>query len=263
MNPQLFIDCIEQAVSLIRASGTRKDRMREELAAHLAASWEEERRRDDDAPAAAQRAIGRLGDLGELSRGLQESVPRLEQWLFTPLPFMRHIDAMDRALGRALSRRDPEIPWRHAARVTLRMTSAIAVTEVIVILVTTSIQARPHSPWPTILLWAIASLVVTAAGCIIFPLLSEAMTRALQSPNRSRLREALYLALSSIVVIGLGLGFVLIVSLGNPQDILFSRSDWPRLLVASLFAPPTLGFAARDSIARQRGRSGWGINSSS
>jgi hypothetical protein len=255
MNPQLFIDGIERAVGPVRASGTRKDRMREELAAHLAASWEEERGRDGNGPAAAERAIRRLGDIDELSRGLQDSVPWVERWLFIPLPFLRWLDVLDCALRR----RDPETPFRHAARVTIGMTAVIAALEIIVVPVSTAIQARPRSDWPTMALWAVASLMVSAAGSIGFMLLFEATIRALQGANGIRMRVALCMALSSLFAIGLGLGFILIVSLGGHREALFAWSDWPRLLVVSLFAPPMLAYAARDERARRRGRSGWGI----
>ncbi len=85
MNQDLFVDCIERAVGPVRASGPRKDRMREELAAHLAASWEEERGRVGDDSEAARRAIQRLGDIDELGRDLRDSVPRLEPVALHPL----------------------------------------------------------------------------------------------------------------------------------------------------------------------------------
>jgi hypothetical protein len=139
------------------------------------------------------------------------------------------------------------------------MTASIAVAEMILVPVLTAIHARPRSDWPTTLLWAVASLVVTAAGGLVFPLLGEATIRALQGEKKSRLRVALYMALSTLIVIVLGFGFALIVSLGSHQGLLFARSDWVRLVTGSLFAPPMLAYAARDAIARRRSRSGWGI----
>lgn len=255
MNPQLFIDVIERAVGPVRASHVRRDRMREELAAHLAASWEEERRRDGDGPAAALRAIQRLGNAGELSRGLQDSVPRLERWLCTPLPLLKWLDDLDRALRRS----DRETPFGHAARVTAQLTAAIAAVEILVVPVSAAIQNRPPSDWPTVALWAVASLLTFAAGAFVFPLICEAVVHALQGAHKSWTRVSLYLALSSLAVVGLGLGFVLIVSLGGHREVLFAWSDWLRLLAASLFAPPLLAFAAHDEHARRRGRGGWGI----
>ena len=60
--------------------------MREELSAHLAGRFEEERGRLGDDVAAAERAIERLGEVSELTRSLQDSVPWLERVLCTPLP---------------------------------------------------------------------------------------------------------------------------------------------------------------------------------
>jgi hypothetical protein len=255
MNPTPFTDYIEQVVGPIQAADARKDRMREELAAHLVASWEEERDRGRDVHDAAERAIRRMGDAGELSRGLADSVPRLERWLFMPLRSPVWLDALDRVM----SRRKDETSMRHAIRVTTGMTAAIGAAELVVVPVSAALHARPHSDWPTILLWAIASLAVTGAGGIIFTLLGDATIRALQDARPSRMRVACYLVLSSLVAIGLGLGFVLIVSLDPHHGARFARSDGLRLMAGSLFAPPMLAQAARESVARRRRRGSWGI----
>ena len=69
---------------------------------------------------------------------------------------------------------------------------------------------------------------------------------------------AFCLVLSSFFVIGLGLTFILIVSLGAHREALFAWSDLPRLLIGSLFAPPLLAFAALDERARRRGKADGG-----
>jgi hypothetical protein len=255
MNQDVFVDCIERAVGPVRASGPRKDRMREELAAHLAASWAEERARLGDDRAAAERAIRRLGEIEEIRRSLEDSVPRLERWLFTPLSSLSFLDALDRASFR----RDDETPLHHAVRVTIGLTAAGACAMLLGFLVAIATEPTPRVNWPTRLFWSVASLVVMAAGGIIFPLLCEAMIGTLQKGRRGWLRAALYATLSSFVVIALGLGFVLMVSIGPQPGLLFDRSDWLRLLAASLIAPPFLAVAARSAIARRRSRSGWGI----
>ncbi len=182
MNPERFTEYIERAVGPVRAADWRKDRMREELAAHLAASWEQERSRDGDDTAAVERALRRIGENGELSRCLQDAVPRLERWLFTPVRSMSWIDAVDRMV----SPRKHETPLHHAVRVTAGLTAAIALAELIVVPLAIAINARPRTDWATTLLWAIASLVVTGAGGIAFMLLGSAMARAIEDGGAGR-----------------------------------------------------------------------------
>ncbi len=254
MNQDLFVDCIERAVGPVRASGPRKDRMREELAAHLAASCEEERARGGDDSEASERAIRRLGDVDQLGRDLRDSVPRLERWLFSPLPFLSFLDALDGTM----SRREVETPLRHALRVTGTVTAAITAVELILVPMVVAMVARPGRFRPPALPWAVASVVVVAAGSLIFPLLCDAMIRALRSGTRRRLLLTLLAASSSLAVMGLGLTFVLIVSLGSHQGALFDWSDWPRLFATSLLGPPCVALVADSAIAR-RSRDSWGI----
>lgn len=85
---------VEQVVRPIRASGRRKNQMREELLAHLEGLLVEEQAREGDDAAAVGRALARFGAPGQLTAELQATVPRWEQWAFTPLPglqrFRRH-----------------------------------------------------------------------------------------------------------------------------------------------------------------------------
>ena len=254
MNPQVFIDAIEQAVGPVRGSDTRKDRMREELAAHLAAGWQEECGRDaGDAP--EERVLRRLGPIDELTRSLQDSVPRLEQWLFTPLPGSRRIDRMDRVL----QRNEGETPFRHAARITTALVATLAALELVVVPLAILIRGRGLSSWPTTFVWAAASLAVTAIGCMVLILLDARMVGTLQERGRGRRRPWLLLAFSSLVVIGLGAGFALTVSLGSRDGLLFVQSDWLRLGLCSLLAPVVLALSARESLSRGRRRRGWGL----
>jgi hypothetical protein len=78
---------VERAVRPVRSSGRRKDRMREELLAHLTASYEEEFARLGDENAARAEAIRRFGEPAALTAELQASVPlkgwveyQLERW---------------------------------------------------------------------------------------------------------------------------------------------------------------------------------------
>lgn len=255
MNAERLNETIERAVGPVRSSLKRKDRMREELAAHLTASWEEERNRDGDDAAATERAIKRLGDLDELSVELQRSVPWLERRLFTPVAFLKWLDALDLAMRR----RDSETPLRYAVRIMIWMTLTIAAIEIVALPIAAAIRSRPQTGGP-IWVWFFATLAGIALGSLIFPLLCEATIRAIEDGNGWGVRTAICLTLSSVAVVALGLGFALIVSLAGPPGFSFDPSNLPRLVAGSLFAPPLVGFAARESISRRRRRLGWATN---
>lgn len=65
---------VERAVRPVRAGARRKDRMREELLAHLASIYEEEFARLGDERPAREEAVLRFGEPAALTRGLQESL---------------------------------------------------------------------------------------------------------------------------------------------------------------------------------------------
>jgi hypothetical protein len=69
---------VERAVRPVRASRTRKRRMREELLAHLTAVFEEEAARLGEERGALEQTTQRFGDPTELTGQLQESVPAID-----------------------------------------------------------------------------------------------------------------------------------------------------------------------------------------
>ena len=81
--PKGFESRIEQLVESIRASGRRRAVMREEILAHLSQAYGEELARCGDESAAQEESLRRFGDLNEVRRQLQASVPLSERWLFT------------------------------------------------------------------------------------------------------------------------------------------------------------------------------------
>jgi len=228
--------------------------MGEELSAHLTASFEEERARLGDDQAAAERAILRLGKVSELTRSLQDSVPWLERLLYTPLPSPRFCDTWDRAWAR---RSDEALP-RYAARITFWLTALIAGGELMGVLAASAVRTRPMD-WPVILVWAAAAHAVYAAGTFVSPFLCEGMAHALLAGSSRRRCQVLYAALSSLTVIVLVPGFVLIVSVCAPHGQVFHRSDWLRVLVVALLAPIILTLGAQSFIARRRLQVGWGL----
>jgi hypothetical protein len=224
--------------------------MREELFAHLEASFEEERAHLGDDRAASERAILRLGEAGALTRSLQDSVPWLERVLFTRLTPDYHFE------NRGRRRRD-ETVLRYAIRITTWMTAVIAVADFFVLLVSAATSDRPMD-WRMAFTWITAQLAFIGAGTFLFPFLWEAMVRALQggSSRRYGCRPALVAALSSLVVIALTLAFVLIVTVMSPYGQVFRRSDWPVVLVMALYGPVMLILGAPDTISWRR-RDGW------
>jgi hypothetical protein len=79
---------VERVVRPVRALESRKDRMREELLAHLTSIFEEELARQGDRDAAFRESVRRFGEPAALTRELEASAPRqesmgvvLERWL--------------------------------------------------------------------------------------------------------------------------------------------------------------------------------------
>ena len=66
---------VERAVRPVRASSSRKGKMREELLAHVVGVFEEEWSKLGDERAAVERTALRFGNPAEVTRQLQESVP--------------------------------------------------------------------------------------------------------------------------------------------------------------------------------------------
>jgi hypothetical protein len=104
---------VERVVRPVRATGSRKLKMREELLAHLTAIRDEERAKHGDDAAALPEALRRFGDPAELTKELQDTVPRYERLLCRPLPGS---DWEWRAV-RWFCPRPGEGAVRHAARV--------------------------------------------------------------------------------------------------------------------------------------------------
>ncbi len=94
---------VERALRPIRATMTRKRKMREELLAHLVAIFEEEAEKLGDEQTALEQAKQRFGDPRELTRQLQETVPRTDRFCH--------------ALDDGLRSQSGESMLQHAARV--------------------------------------------------------------------------------------------------------------------------------------------------
>lgn len=81
---------VERVVRPIYACERRKDRMREELYAHLLGIYEDELARGGNDANVIAPALARFGEPAELTCTLQESVPGWERILYVRLPKLIH-----------------------------------------------------------------------------------------------------------------------------------------------------------------------------
>lgn len=226
--------------------------MREELFAHLATSFEEELIHLGEEGAAAERAANRLGEAGELTRNLQDSVPWIERVMYTRLIPASRLETYWR-------RRQDESITHYATRTMIWMTASVAGADLVAVMVAVAGREKPVD-WPVAAVWAAASLLVIAAGAFASPFLCEGMVRALEAESPRGYRPALFAVLSSLMVIALASGFVVMVSVGAGHGQVFQISDWLRLLSIALLAPFFLIMAAHDTMSWRRRRDGSGVS---
>jgi hypothetical protein len=256
--------CVERAVRPVRASELRKDRMRSELLAHLRDCFEEECGRYAPEGAAVDRALQRFGHPEDLARALQDSVPLVERLLFTPVPVLGRIEVwLDRIVGRMRG----ESPFRHAVRLALvecLLTGAAW-------LWASRVAPGPGGPQtdPTRgLSWWVAALTLPGLGVFAFACLTYGMRASLSLGDRSARswrRMAIYAAVSSLVVMGLGLEFLSL--LGSPSalgvdplaPVCEEMTTLARGTMAlAVFTPPLLAAFAYLSARGLRRRQEWG-----
>jgi hypothetical protein len=106
---------VERVVRPIQASSQRKDRMREELLAHLTCLFDEELAKTGDVKLATDDAIRRFGDATSLTHELQASVSWPERWAF-----FRLLDPIRRRQG--------ESPLGHMLRTNIFASAAVITT---------------------------------------------------------------------------------------------------------------------------------------
>lgn len=166
---------VERVVRPIRASNLRKDRMREELLAHLTCLFYEQLARTNDAESAAAEAIRRFGDAPALTRELQTSVPWLERSAIFSFPH-----------NGPIRRRPGESPVRYIVRMNCwagAFGTALYALMALVMIIAGS--QRPHRiDQPTtsqlLVLW-MGLAAIQFAGLIGLGLLSEGIRQELES----------------------------------------------------------------------------------
>lgn len=218
---------VERAVRPVRASGLRKDRMREELLAHLAGVFEEELVRLGDEQAAAQEAIRRFGAAQDVSRQLQAAVPRVEQWLHTRVP---GVSLLDRVFGPRAGESLRQLAWRMVVVQTLVVAVLVACT------VAVGAMVRGAQLLPRLIGFACGVVGLVFGGqAVLFALLAPELGRAMDAlPDtpRSWLGLAACSAITGAVAAGLGLAAALWVNWYSTVSIFRPDQWWLLPLVA-------------------------------
>ena len=199
---------VERAVRPVRASMSRKLKMREELLAHVTAVFEEEAARLGDEQAALERTAQRFGNPAELTGQLQVSVPTS--------------DFLQRFLeGMAL--RTDESTLRRSVRFAVVTFFVCAVY----LLPAFFVQSRLTG-------WAVILAFQTTAFYFAFH--SDLMRQALDldgAKGRLWRRAAVIAASSSFLISGVTIGLVLTFS----GDVRSSLTDVLPLLPAAVLTP--------------------------
>ena len=240
---------VERVVRPTRGSSLRKDRMREELFAHLTGLYQQELALRGDEPRAADRAIARFGDARELSRELQATVAWPERWAFINLPVWMQI-----------RRRRDEKPVTFILRTNawafvLCTTAYVLLTLAIVILG----SGRPPrgdriGPGSVAMLLfgvcALESVVMLGQG-----LLGEGLRQCLEkrraAANRAEKRACTwrivgYLAANSALSGGAVASLLLLLSVCLPISIITLQQFWWISLATMVCCPPLALLLARS-----------------
>jgi hypothetical protein len=224
---------VERVVRPVRAGARGKDRMREELFAHLTSIYEEERPRFGDDPAARAETLRRFGEPVALTAALEETLTRKD----------RFISVIEGWIG-----------WRShdsAARHTLRLAGvvlvvlgAFALAVVATWFVERMVNAlRGVQYWPVALLSQAALVGIVTVAVYLQGLLYFRMRDALCTGlgfSRALRRTLVCGALISLVVLASGWTMVLVFAvLFVPSRGLEISLEilWPQWSLVALVAP--------------------------
>lgn len=243
---------VERAVRPLRASEARKDRMREELYAHLWSIFEEEQAGGATEAEAARRACDRFGEPRELTPGLQAAVPRVEAALFTQAPGVHRVEGLFR---RRFERRKGESVAMWAARVAIFFFLLSAV----IVFVFNPLLIRLVSRQPNYakaLTCGSVVAVLTAGNAFILFLLSGGIFYKgwSASPGKAVARTALHGAIMSLAVISSGAAF----GVAMRERIPFERIHLHLLIGLALLAPFLMAFLSVAISAERRRFHEWG-----
>jgi hypothetical protein len=210
---------VERVVRPIWASNLRKDRMREELLAHLTRLFDEELARSGDIETATDEAIRRFGDARALSRELQEGVPWLERWAFFRFP----------PIGPARRRRG-ESPLGFLMRTNgWALAVSLIVYSMIALHLAIIVSRRPHRPDQltggqvviVVLGTALIQFAAIAGWGLVVEGIRQELERHAAATSAVERRKAIwrivgYVAASSALLGGAPAGLVLLVQAFTP-----------------------------------------------
>jgi hypothetical protein len=166
---------VERVVRPVRASMSRKGKMREELLAHVVGVFEEEWTKLGDERAAVERTALRFGNPAEVTRQLQESVPARD------------------ALRRYWEGRPGEPAWRTAIRFAW-VSGTFALVVAIFVLAPCTVKLVGGLPREALIL-SLCAVLTIPAWLSILVFLTSFMVKALYGPaGRSWLKVALVVA---------------------------------------------------------------------
>jgi hypothetical protein len=230
---------VERVVRPVRATSSRKRKMREELLAHVTAVFEEEAKLHEESVALARMAV-RFGDVGELTRQLQAAVPASDASAYAVESFVG-IAIQEPVLRRA---------WRYAVAVGEFCTCLLAAYILVFGLVTGS-----WSEWVTLArLPSILAPVWAATLIFVATFLEHGMRQALfGSGGRSWPRAIVIGLLSWLLVPGLVLAWSVAVS----GVFLASLLDTLPLFLTGALAPVALVLTVTALISEIRYINEW------
>jgi hypothetical protein len=223
---------VERVVRPVPAGARRKDRMREELLAHLTSIYEEERARRGDERAAREEAVRRFGESAALTHRLQESLNWGDRLSYLA----------ERWLGWRAKESAARHAWRVAASIFVILT-AYALAVAAAWLTDRLVTRQGLHNLPRVLLTAAAFVAIGTGAVFLLGLLYFKMRDALcggPGVSRSLARASAYGAFFGLVLLASGFGILLVfgVQYGPSIGLALCREVlWPWWFVLALAAP--------------------------
>jgi len=215
---------VERAVRPVRASTSRKGKMREELLAHVVGVFEEEWAKLGDERAAVERTALRFGNPAEVTRQFQESVPARD------------------AVRRYWEGRPGEPAWRTAIRFAW-VSGTFALVFTVFFLAVALFTVGSVGGWSReALILSLCAVLTIPAWLSGLVFLTSFMEKALYGPaGRSWLKVALLVAGSWLLML-----------------LWFAAWSWPIWLAGFLIVALHACALAQSSLLRRRYQEEWG-----